>query len=135
MRTDTRNPRRVVLVWLACAPALPLMAHSSLGFAAGERCELIAARLQSLVANPRHARILGRSYRAQFPAEHHPGVLSGLIRSSLGLGESGAMPLSRDALLSVLNARLRVEFGAGDIVRLDGWILARTEARLCAPCA
>jgi hypothetical protein len=34
----------------------------------------------------------------------------------------------------VLDARLRVEFGAGDIVRLDGWILARTEARLCALC-
>jgi|ERR1700683_3412312 hypothetical protein len=129
-----RKTRRFVLAYLACAPGLPLMLRSGLGFAAGEGQELDAATLRSLVADPRRARSIGRSYRAQYPAEEHPGVLTGLIRSSLGLGESAAAPPNRDALISVLDARVRAEFGAGNIVRVDGWVLARTEARLCALC-
>ena len=52
----------------------------------------------------------------------------------LGLDGRGAAPLSLDGLLSVVDARVRAEFGAGDIVRVHGWVLARTEARLCALC-
>jgi hypothetical protein len=33
-----------------------------------------------------------------------------------------------------MDARVRAEFGAGDVVRVGGWVLARTEARLCALC-
>jgi len=125
--------RRFVLSCLAGAPGLPFMLHSGFGFGAGESCEPSAATLRCLVADPRRARVLGDSYRAQFPAEAHPGVLSGLIRSSLGLGSRGAL-LDQAALLAVVDARTRAEFGAGDIVRVDGWVLARTEARLCALC-
>jgi hypothetical protein len=110
------------------------MLRSSLGFAAGDSVELNATTLRSLVADPLRARVLGYSYRAQFPEEDHPGVLTGLIRASLTLGNTGAAPPNRDALLSVLDARVRAEFGAGKIVRIDGWVLARTEARLCALC-
>lgn len=133
-QTHMRKTRRFVLACLACAPGLPLMLRSSSGFAAGDGGELNAATLRSLVADPRRARILGFSYRAQFPVEDHPGVLTELIRSSLALGDSGAAALNRDALLSVLDARVRSEFVAGNIVRVDGWVLARTEARLCALC-
>jgi hypothetical protein len=93
-----------------------------------------AAHAAFRLRDPRRARVLGRSYRAQFRAEDHAGVLSGLIRSSLGLGDHGAL-LDHAALVALLDARVRAEFGAGDIVRVDGWVLARTEARLCALCA
>jgi hypothetical protein len=128
-----RKTRRFVLSCLAGASGLPLMLHSDLGFGAGDGCEPSAATLRCLVEDPRRARVLGHSYRAQFPDEDHAGVLSGLIRSSLGLGSGGAL-LNRAGLLAVVDARVRAEFGAGDIVRVHGWVLARTEARLCALC-
>ena len=126
--------RRFVLACLGAVTGLPLMLRLSPGLAAERSVGLSAATLRSLIADPLRARILGCSYRAQFPAEDHPGVLTGLIGSSLGLGDAGAAALNRDALLCVLDARVRAEFGAGDIVRADGWVLARTEARLCALC-
>jgi hypothetical protein len=128
-----RKTRRFVLSCLAGVPGLPLMLHSGFGFGAGEGCEPSAATLRWLVADARGARLLGASYRAHFPAEDHPGVLGALIRSSLGMGRRGA-PLNRAELLALVDARVRAEFGAGDIVRVDGWVLARTEARLCALC-
>ena len=129
-----RKTRRFVLTCLACTTGLPLMLRVSSGFAAGDGGELNAVMLRSLVADPRRARILSYSYRAQFPAEDHPGVLTELIRASLGLADSCAAALDRDRLLSVLDAQVRSEFGAGNIVQVDGWVLARTEARLCALC-
>jgi hypothetical protein len=130
-----RKTRRFVLTYLACAPGLPLMLRSGLGRAASEGQELDATTLRSLLADPRRARAIGRSYRTQYPAEDHPGVLTGLIRSSLGVSENGAAPPNRDALIALLDAQVRAEFGAGNTVRVDGWVLARTEARLCALCA
>jgi hypothetical protein len=129
-----RNTRRLVLSCLACTPGLPLILHSGWALGAGDGCEPSAATLRCLVADPRRARMLGNSYRAQYPAEAHPEVLTGLIRSALGLDGRGAAPLSLDGLLSVVDARVRAEFGGGDIVRVAGWVLARTEARLCALC-
>ena len=35
--------------------------------------------------------------------------------------------------LIALDERIRVEFARGDIVQIGGWVLSRTEARLCAP--
>jgi hypothetical protein len=136
-----RTTRRFILNCLACAPGLPLMLRSGPGFAALEGGEpaaamlrSLAAMLRSLVDDARRAGTLGESYRAGYPAEVHPGVLAGLICSSLGLGVSGAAALERAALRALLDRQVRAEFGAGDIVRVNGWVLARTEARLCALC-
>jgi hypothetical protein len=129
-----RYTRRLVLALLGCAPGLPLMLRSDPTFGAADSIKLSAAQLRSLVADPLRARILGCSYRAQFPGEAQPAVLSGLIRSSLELSNISVAAVHRDALLSALDARVRAEFATGDVVRVDGWVLARTEARLCALC-
>jgi hypothetical protein len=128
-----RTTRRFVLSCLACAPGLPLMLRADSGFAASGGGSLTAATLRSLLPDARRVRVLGRSYRAQFPAEDHPGVLTELIGAALGNG--GAAPVNHAALLSVLDAQVRSEFAAGNMVQVDGWVLARTEARLCALCA
>jgi hypothetical protein len=128
------HTRRFVLACLGCACGLPLMLRSSFGSTAGQSIEHNAAQLRSLVADPRRARILGYRYRTQYPAEKQTAVLTGLICSSLALDDSGMAVIDRDALLSALDARVRAEFGDGDIVQVDGWVLARTEARLCALC-
>jgi hypothetical protein len=68
----------------------------------------------------------------------------GLEPRALGAALRAAHPdctaqecLVRAALpdLSVLPARSAADFAAGDIVAVDGWILSRTEAWLCAALA
>jgi hypothetical protein len=129
-----RQTRRFVLVSMACASGVPGMLAAGYGFCTDSLVDEMAARLRALVVDARRARALGRSYRAQFPKEARPAVLTGLLCSSLGLGAQGIAAPDSDALLSRLDARVREEFGRGDTVQVNGWVLARTEARLCGLC-
>jgi hypothetical protein len=56
-------------------------------------------------------------------------TLTALILSSLRLNSAQIAP---DELTSRLSARVCADFASGSTVRLDGWILSRTEARVCA---
>jgi hypothetical protein len=127
------HTRRLVLASLGCLSWVALTQRLGAGVAAGG-IEIDAAALRSLIADPLHARGLGYSYRAQYPQEDHPNVLTSLIRSSLTAGDTAAAPPNRAALLSMLETHLKAQFGSGDIVRVEGWMLARTEARLFALC-
>ena len=63
-------------------------------------------------------RRLGETYRDNFPSEDDPTILRKLV------GEV--------AELSLAEAAIQDDFLNGDVVMLDGWILSRTEGRLCA---
>jgi hypothetical protein len=70
-------------------------------------------------------RRLGRRYRRAFPGENDRATLTEILRRSAA-GEEGPD-------LSVkLTSRVRREFAEGRTLILDGWVLARTEARQCA---
>jgi len=94
-----------------------------------------AARLRRLVDDRVHARLLGGGYRAQCPAESHPEVLTRLILDAVAPLDRSPQALRHELLLPALDRRVRAEFGSGTTVRIGGWILALTEARLCALCA
>lgn len=73
---------------------------------------------------------IGRRYLTSTPEENDPALLA-----------ANLFPEHRDvphapsdvaAMLRQLQTRRQQEFGAGDTVLLDGWIVARSEARLCA---
>jgi len=93
------------------------------------------ATLRRLVDDRAHARRLGGSYRARYPAESDPGVLTRLILDAVAPVDRSAQALRHELLLRALDQRVRAEFGSGTTVRVGGWILALTEARLCALCA
>lgn len=42
--------------------------------------------------------------------------------------------LSSDQLIRILRKRIRQDFESGNVVHVDGWVLSRTEVRLCALC-
>jgi len=128
------HTRRLVLTSLGCLSWVPLAQRLGAGVAAGDGIDIDTITLRSLVPDRSHARGLGYSYRAQYPDEGHPNVLTSLIRSALTAGDTAAAPPNRAALLSVLETHLKAEFDSGDIVRVEGWVLARTEARLFALC-
>jgi hypothetical protein len=83
------------------------------------------AELLRLLPARRDAVIIGRAYLDACPADRD---LDALLRHFERLGAA-------DTLRTAIAARLRKDFEDRDTVRVQGWILARTEARLCAICA
>ena len=53
-----------------------------------------------------------------------------IVKTLLGLDRANVNELA--ATLHRLDARVRGEFASGTTVQLNGWVLSRTEARLCA---
>lgn len=84
------------------------------------------------MTDPAAARCIGQMYLREAPAEHDPVQLASLILSSLQLSSDDPVRLPRRALSKRLRVGVRADFAAGRTVILDGWILSRTEARVCA---
>lgn len=86
--------------------------------------------IRSLLPDLAIARELGERYLANEPAERAAGEL---LRSVFGELRPAVMD---SRALERLKGRIRVrrarDFARGDLVLLDGWFLARTEARLLA---
>lgn len=71
---------------------------------------------------------IGREYLRLVPAEADASWLASVL--SIGLPTDAMTDLA--FLRNSLEFRQRADFDAGDVVNVDGWILSRTEARLCA---
>jgi len=118
------TPRRRFLVLAVGAAAMPRFAFAEAGGP--------AERLTAIVRDPPSAAALGRAYRAQFLREARGEALAAAILATL---PPSARTGDEHALRGAIRARVRADFAAGDVVRLDGWTLSRTEGRLAALCA
>lgn len=128
MSRPTDPGRRRLLLGGAAVAAAALLGPRALAITV-ERLRGLddpAQRLRSLVRHPESAAVLGRAYLAVNPDEASAPRLVALIAGSTD---------TADATATSLSDRIRAEFDAGELVRLDGWIVSRTEARLCALCA
>lgn len=88
-----------------------------------------AGVLQALFRNIEDAAELGRRYLRDFPHEANKERLLSTLSVALG-----ASLLSCDRMVlrcAIRDLRAR-DFTDGDVVIVDGWILSRCEARLCA---
>ena len=122
--------RRSFLVSAIVVALLPWLAKPSFA-ACGPRGPRGAARtkaercLVSLFSDLDAPRAVGGRYLALYPAEADRAALrAGLIDS--------AWTLDRKALRAWLVRRCTQDFRNGNTVIVDGWVLARTEARACA---
>ena len=82
-----------------------------------------------LVTDIERASLVGRSYLRAHPERNRREVLladAGLARLEAHGGDGPS------SLRSSLAARREQEFLLGDTVMVDGWLLARSEASLCA---
>jgi hypothetical protein len=80
-----------------------------------------------LFESPGEAAFLGGLYLAAAPGEADPARLQRV----LGLDAARDRAGGADAL-ERLRARHRADFAEGDVVVLQGWLLSRTELRMCA---
>lgn len=118
-----RIGRRALL--LACAAA---------GLAAREEGPLAAAasRLRAATRHPLSAAAVGKAYVARFPEEADQHVLTALILDALKIEAPEAAARDERALAAAIAGRVRRDFAEGATAAIAGWILSRTEARLCA---
>jgi hypothetical protein len=85
----------------------------------------LAKVLQQLIVHPDSAAVIGNAYLTRFNDERSSGVLTCRILAGL---PAGGQRMDAQVLLE----RIRADFECGDVVNLRGWVLSRTESRLCA---
>ena len=124
--------RRLMLLWIGCASALSVMPRQLRARALPATPDGLAAALRTLLYDRAAARRLGRAYVRQVPEEDDPRILARLTLA-LPEGQYGdAIALDPTSLRDRIDERVRNDFAASTTVQLDGWVLSRTEARLCA---
>ncbi len=96
------------------------------GWPAREPRPLSARELAAMIGDRDAASRFGEAYLRDFPAERDLDVLS--------LALTAALPAPGDAGLAFddLDRVVREEYRRGDVVRVAGWLVSRSEARLYA---
>jgi hypothetical protein len=107
----------------ATATGLPAFADRS-PIAIADNPELADA-IRQLIVHPDSAAAIGAAYLTQYDDERSSRVLTCRILAGL---PAGGQRMITQALLE----RIRTDFECGEVVNLKGWILSRTESRLCA---
>ena len=87
-------------------------------------------RLTGLLRHRSSARVIGAAYLRHEPSEAQVTSLVDLIAGGFP-GGVGALRSADDALRGLLARRVEQDFAEERIVCLDGWIVSRTEGRLC----
>jgi hypothetical protein len=91
-------------------------------------------RLRTLLAPSPLQRRMGRSYRERFPLENDPQSISARLLSTLERTPAELLAATHVELLQRLEQAVRNEFAAAATLQLEGWVVSRTEGRLCALC-
>lgn len=91
-----------------------------------------ADRLVAVLRRPASAAVVGRAYLAGHPAEADRDWLAAQLDADLRCQNCNPARSDAARLRAGLARQLRVDFAQSRVVRVDGWVLSVTEARLCA---
>jgi hypothetical protein len=134
MKDDRAISRREFLT-LSAAAALSLLVRSQLpavtALQRGQQ-DLLAMRLAALFTHKESAKVIGREYLEKYRQEADAGVLLDRIVSSMDAGDAGLFGVAGPNLHALLARTLREDYASDRVVKLQGWVLSATEARLCA---
>lgn len=120
MRAMLGLTRRGFVKWMLALGTLP---HGIVQAAVLPRADSTARRWLVEWSHPHSAREIGRVYLAGHPAEADPTLLCHYLESVCVQPERGRADWS---------VVIRDDFARGNTVLVGGWVLSRTEARLCA---
>jgi len=90
------------------------------------------ARLAGLLQHRESARIIGLEYLRSAAEEATVPTLVGSIASALPGGRGALDTAGEDELRELVTVLIRRDFEEERTVTLQGWIVSRTEAQLCA---
>lgn len=135
---DSASMNRRVFLRLAglLVLSLSLGRHRMPTGMAGPAESASAAAWRTVIPMSRSARILGERYLSAVPEERNSYLLMQRLSTAVGtdLETSAEAPLalSSDRRRERVRERVCQDFQDDEIVQLDGWVLARTECRICA---
>jgi hypothetical protein len=130
--TVPRRMRRRTFLLAAMASGLSLAWRSVDHWPFAQTPASASERLAALLEHEESARAVGREYLRAVPAEASLRVLTTRVVERLP-GGFRTLAAASDRRLRVLLLRATVEdFRDLRTVEVQGWVLARTEARLCA---
>jgi hypothetical protein len=92
----------------------------------------VADRLVTVLGRPASAAVVGRAYLADHPAEADRDWLAAQLGADLRCQDCDPARSDTARLRAALARQLRADFAQRRVVRVDGWVLSVTEARLCA---
>ena len=92
----------------------------------------VANRLRDLLTHRASAARIGRAYLESEPHEADVGLLVRDLAADWPGGPAALAELPETTLARLVSDRTRRDFAEGETVMLDGWVLSRTELRLCA---
>jgi hypothetical protein len=120
---------------VAVAATVSLFVRSQLpGVAALQRAQqaLLPVRLAGLLAHTESAKAIGSEYLRLYPQHAKIEVLLDQIASRLAASDVGLFSITDHSLREQLDGMVRADFAVDRVVKLRGWVLSATEARLCA---
>jgi len=130
---DTRHSRRHFLAGLLWALLVALRSDHAWAALDERRWRTsFTSKLVTLLKHEESARIIGREYLRMAPHEANAQILLNLISLGCTDGSTGTSDEAPESLRERLQARTCRDFEEGQIIRIHGWILSLTEARLCA---
>ena len=122
--------RRPLLAALAAA-GVAMLGERAAARPAMEAESALAARLAALPRHGASAAAIGRAYLRLAPEEAVKPLLAALVAADAA--PPARLLAARDGeLRRILAAAQREDFRAGRTVSVRGWLLSRTEVRLCA---
>lgn len=131
METTHMSRRRLLRLMIGVAAGLALYPSGQTSGWRDQHDEL-AARLAALFSQPQSAAAIGQAYLQQYAHEAdalrlHRLIVRDVVQQGAGLRDAGDAELK-----SLLQQRIWQDFADDRVVKLNGWILSVTEARLCA---
>ena len=135
MTDETSRERRSFLAGILSlgATALPLTsAASQQGLTSGVFGHCPDASPVQLLQNRESARVVGRAYLAGVSRVPEVAELEQSILGSAGIGATEMESMDHEKLHERLRARVRLDFEEHRTVKVNGWMLSITEARLAA---
>lgn len=127
--------RRKMLLTTAMAVALPsalaFRNHNSIEHSLHSSSNPIDQVLK-IFTSTASAVVLGRLYLKQYPEEDSLDTLALHLQLPSRNKEFAGVDAELGALHAHIRSQVRRDFESGNCVRIDGWVLSRTEARACA---
>jgi hypothetical protein len=134
MGRETRNDRRRFLTTTLCVGLFVLArpCHPWSTLATPWMENTLGSGLGQILKHTASARIIGQEYLREAPQEADVQTLARLLWVDFPQNSTGLREVNTVELRARLRLRTRQDFEEGRIVRLQSWMVAVTEARLCA---